>query len=186
MTVNKTTGAEKREKLREEYWPNEDAWTGVNEKGWFRAPRTLPLLLTLMRSKSLSGGLDPTQVYLELLTRHFDGGVIEMAHEADHAYAAGYSGNRAVRSWQERMKVLEKLGFIRIKQIGNQRYRYVLIVHPATAVERLREKNLVNKAWFEAYQARKMETKEESYEERKKKLKKVVPFSSAAKKTKKA
>jgi hypothetical protein len=62
MTINKTAGAEKREKLRNEYWPDEDAWTGVNEKGWFRAPRTLPLLLSLMRSKALSGRVDPTGV----------------------------------------------------------------------------------------------------------------------------
>jgi hypothetical protein len=186
VTINKTTGAEKREKLRNEFWADEDAWTGVNEKGWFRAPRTLPLLLVLMRSKALSGRLDPTQVYLELLTRHFDAGVIEMAHEADHAYAAGYLGTRGVRSWQERMNLLEKLGFIRTKKIGNQKYRYVLIVHPATAVERLRDQKLVDSAWRDAYRARQLETKEESYEERRKRLKKVIPFNRPVKKAKRA
>lgn len=144
MVVNKTSAAEKREKLREMYWPGEDAWTGANEKGWFRAPRTLPLLLSLLSSKAISDRLDPTQVYLELLARHFDGGVIEMAHEGDHAYAAGYRGERAVRTWQERMNLLEKLGFIKTKKIGNQTFRYVLIVHPATVVERLRQKKLVD------------------------------------------
>jgi hypothetical protein len=186
VTTNKTTGAEKREKLRKEYWLNEDAWTGVNEKGWFRAPRTLPLLLTLMRSKSVSGRVDPTQVYLELLSRHFDGGVIEMTHEADHAYAAGYAGTRAVRSWQERMRLLEELGFIRTKKIGNQRYRYVLIVHPCTAIERLKQKGLVDVGWKEAYRARQMETKEESFQERQKRLKKVIPIVSFPKKKKRA
>ena len=186
MTINKTTGAEKREKLRNEFWPNEDAWTGVNEKGWFRAPRTLPLLLVLMRSKPLSGRLDPTQVYLELLTRHFDEGVIEMAHEAEHGYASGYIGTRGVRSWQERMNLLEKLGFIRTKKIGNQKYRYVLIVHPATAVRRLRDQGLVDSAWWDAYRARQLETKEESYEEREKRLKKVLRFSRPVKKVKRA
>jgi len=186
MTINKTSGAEKREKLRNVYWPAEDAWTGVNEKGWFRAPRTLPLLLSLMRSKALSGRVDPTPVYLELLTRHFDGGVIEMTHEGDHAYAAGYSGRRAMRSWQERMKLLEKLGFICIKPIGNQKYRYVLIVHPTVVVERLKAKNLVSSEWLDVYRSRQMETKEESYEDRKNRTKKVISIASTPKKKAKA
>jgi hypothetical protein len=176
VSTSRTTGAERRETLRNSYWPTEDAWTGANEKGWFRAPRTLSLLLTLLRSKALSGRLDPTQVYLELLTRHIDGGVIEMSYEADHAYAAGYSGRRAIRSWQERMKLLEKLGLIRIKAIGNRGYRYVLIVHPVVAIERLKAKNLIRAEWLDVYRARQMETKEESYEDRQKRRKKVVPI----------
>ena len=186
MATNKTTGAEKREKLRNDYFPSEDAWTGANEKGWFRAPRTLPLLLSLMRSKALSGRLDPSPVYLELLARHFDGGVIEMVHEADHAYAAGYTGRRAIRSWQERMKLLEKLGFIRVKTIGNQKYKYVLIVHPTAVVEGLKGKNLVSSEWLDVYRSRQMETKEESYEARKKRTKKVISIASSPKKKAKA
>jgi len=184
VAINKTTGAEKRETIRNDYWPADDAWTGVNEKGWFRAPRTLPLLLTLLRFKNLSGRLDPTPVYLELLARHFDNGVIEMTHEGDHAYAAGYSGKRAMRSWQERMKLLERLGFIRVKPIGNQKHRYVLIVHPTTAVERLRTKNLVSQEWLEAYRARQRETREESYEDRTRNKRKVISIASQPKKKK--
>jgi hypothetical protein len=186
MATNKTTGVEKRERLRNDYFPTEDAWTGQNEKGWFRAPRTLPLLMSLMRSKALSGRLDPSPVYLELLARHFDGGVIEMVHEADHAYAAGYTGRRAVRSWQERMKLLEKLGFVRVKAIGNQKYKYVLIVHPTAVVESLKAKNLVGSEWLDVYRSRQIETKEESYEARKKRTKKVISIASSPKKKAKA
>lgn len=182
MAVNKTTGAEKRERLRNDYFPSEDAWTGANEKGWFRAPRTLPLLLSLMRSKTLSGRLDPSPVYLELLARHIDGGVIEMVHEADHAYAAGYTGRRAVRSWQERIKLLEKLGFIRVKTLGNQKYKYVLIVHPAVVVERLKAKGLVSPEWLDVYRSRQTETKEESYETRQKRRGKVLSIAGSSKK----
>jgi hypothetical protein len=170
VVASRTAGAEKREKARNEYFKDEDAWTGANEKGWFRAPRTLPLLLSLMRSKELSGRLDPTQVYLELLTRHIDSGVVEMAHEADHAYAAGYMGARAVRTWQERMKLLERLGFIKMKHIG-QRCRWLLIAHPVVVVEKLRSKKLAPTGWWDAYRSRQMETKEESFEERSARLK---------------
>jgi hypothetical protein len=165
-TINKTAGTEKREKIKKEYWSAEDAWTGDNEKGWFRAPRTLPLLLVLLGEKGLSGKFDPTKVYLELLARHMDAGVIEMANEADHAYAAGYSGQRGVRTWQERIKALEKLGVIKTKQIGNQKFKYVLLVHPTAAIQRLRDAGKISDLWWDTYRSRQIETKELTYEAR--------------------
>lgn len=177
-----TAAAEKRQQIRNQYWPDEKAWTGENENGWFRAPRTLPLILTLLRFKALSGRVDPTPVYLELLARHRDNGVVEMSHELEHAYAAGYTGKRALRSWQERMILLEKLGFIRCKGFGNHRYKYVLVVHPVFAVERLRQKGLVEHSWYDAYTARQIETTEESYASREKRNKNVVPIGNAPKK----
>ena len=117
--------AKRREEIRKEHWPNESLWTGEKEKGWFPVPRSLPLVLALLKSKQISGKKDPSSVYLELLSRQRGEGVIEMMHENDHAFAAGYEGTRAVRTWQERMKVLEANGFIQTKQVGNQRYKYV-------------------------------------------------------------
>lgn len=166
VVPKKTKRYQQRERWKGEFWPSEIAWTGDDEKGWFRAPRTLPLVLQLLGSKQLSGNIDPSSVYLELLARHIDNGVVEMAHEADHAFAAGYAGTRAVRTWQERMKVLEDLGFIRTRQIGNQRYKYVLIVHPTVAIQRLYEANKISPQWWDAYRARQIETKEALFEDR--------------------
>ena len=178
--AKRTGGAEKRERIRNEFFKDEDAWTGENEKGWFKAPRTLPLILELLSSKELSGNYDPSGVYLELLSRHIDGGIVEMTDEAAHAYGAGYFGPRAVRSWHERMKVLEKNGFILTKRIGNQRYKYVLIVHPTVAVQRLRERAKVNDVLWDAFRARQIEVKDDTYEERqKKKNANVIPIASA-------
>jgi hypothetical protein len=168
--INKLSGAERREKIRDEFFGDEDAWTrDPKEKGWFKAPRTLPLILELLKSKDLSGNFDPSGVYLDLLSRNIGGGLVEMTDEAVHAYSAGYFGTRAVRSWQERMKVLESLGFIKTKQIGNQRYKYVLIVHQTAAVQHLRDAGKVSDAWWDAYRARQIEVKEDSFVERKRK-----------------
>jgi len=93
----RTADAEKRERIRNEFFDDEEAWTGKNEKGWFKAPRTLPLIPELLSSKELSGNYDPTGVYLELLSRHIDGGIIEMTDEAAPAYGAGYFRSRAIR-----------------------------------------------------------------------------------------
>ena len=180
IAAQKTGASQKREKLRDEFWPGEDVWTGDGERGWFRAPCMLPLILGLLGSKEFSANKDPTKVYLELLARHVDGGLIEMVQETDHAYAAGYVGSRAVRTWQERMKVLEKTGFIKTKRIGN-RYKYVLLVHPVTSVQELRKAGKVPDEWWDAYKDRQIETKEARYEERMKaKLRaKVIPIKTA-------
>jgi hypothetical protein len=126
-------------------------------------------------------------VYLELLSRQRGEGVIEMAHEEEHAFAAGYVGTRAVRTWQERMKILEENGFIKALQVGNQRYKYVAIVHPTTAVERLREQKRVDDNWWNAYLANKRESKEPTFEQRQNKIaaaKKVISMSLIGKKKK--
>lgn len=92
MIIKKQGGAARRAKLKAEFWPNEEAWTGEREKGWFRFPRTLPLILSLLDSKRMSGNKEVSRVYVELLARHMDDGIIELGHEDDHAYAAGYEG----------------------------------------------------------------------------------------------
>ena len=135
------------------------AWNGAGA-GWFKGPRTLPLILALLSDKTLTAGRDVARVYLELLSRHFDGGVIEMGNEADHAYAAGYTGSRAIRTWHERMLLLQELGFIKAKHVGNQRYKLVFVVDPLVAVTRLRDAGRVPESWWEVYTLRLLETKE--------------------------
>jgi hypothetical protein len=164
--MKKNGATQRREKIRKEFWPDADAWTGEKDTGWFRAPRTLPLILTLLASKEFSERYDPTTVYLELMARHIDSGIIEMVSEEDHAFAAGYSGSRAVRSWRERMKILEDNGFIKVQQTGNQRYKYVLLVHPTVAIQRLRNEGKIPDHWWNTYRSRQIEVKESSFEER--------------------
>jgi len=182
--AEKSGVAARREELRKQYWPDEDLWTGEKEVGWFPAPRTLPLILGLLSSKAVSQKKDPSSVYLDLISRQRGEGVIEMGHEADHAFAAGYEGRRAVRTWQERMKILEDNGFIKTVEVGNQRFRYVAIVHPTTAVQRLRDSRKIPDRWWNAYVARKVETREATHEQREKRkegAQKVVPIGRPTK-----
>lgn len=187
--LEKTGIAARREEIRKQHWPQEDLWTGeknlmtgAKEFGWFPAPRTLPLILSLLRSKQISQKKDPSSVYLELLSRHRSEGVIEMAHEADHAFASGYEGSRAVRTWQERMKILEQNGFIKAAKVGN-RFKYVTIIHPTVAVQKLRDNKKIPDNWWHAYIGLKRETKEATYEQRQEKkdsAQKVVPQARPA------
>ena len=179
VMAEKSGVAARREEIRKQYWPKEDLWTGEKEVGWFPGPRTLPLILGLLSSKEISAKKDPSSVYLDLVSRQRGEGVIEMGHEADHAFASGYEGRRAIRTWQERMKILEDNGFIKTVEVGNQRFRYVAIVHPTTAVQRLRDSKRIPDKWWNAYVARKLETREATHEQREKKkatAQKVVPL----------
>jgi len=190
MIIRPKSGlAARREEIRKQYWPKEDLWTGrrdlwtgQKEAGWFPSPRTLPLVLSLLSSKEISNKKDPSSVYIELLSRQRGEGVIEMAHEADHAFASGYEGRRAIRTWQERIKVLSDNGFIRTKYVGD-RLKYVAVVHPTTAVQRLRDAGKVSNKWWDAYVNRKTETGEPTQkqrEERREAAKKVVPLIPVA------
>lgn len=159
--------SERLRKVRAEFWPDSDPWTGgEHDDGWFKAPRTLPLILTLMRDKNLSASSDPTSVYLELLSRQFGDGIVEIQNQDEHAFAAGYDSQRAKRTWEAHMRLLEKLGFIQIKGVGPNQFKYVLIVHPATAIHHLNEQGLVPREWMDVYRDRCIVTKELSYEER--------------------
>lgn len=84
------------------------------------------------------------------------------------------------------MRVLEDLGFIRIKPSGNQPYGFVLLVHPAKVVEELLAKKLVPQDWLDSYNVRQIETKEKTLEERKQSAVeaagKVVSINSKGKK----
>jgi tRNA (guanine37-N1)-methyltransferase len=99
----------RRLKLRALMWPHSKAliFPSAGEKGWNKSPRTLPLILGLIQMKSLSGDLDPSGAYLDLLSRTYDEGFIVLANEKEHAACAGFSGQRAVRSWRERINCLD-------------------------------------------------------------------------------
>jgi len=155
----------KRTKLREEFWPDAITWEGPDETGFFCAPRSLPLILCVLRQEKISGKLDPSSVYLELYSRHMGEGIIEMLHDEDHANAAGYFEARAIRSWRDRMKILEDAGFIKSKQKGSRRYGYVILVHPSIAMADLHSRDLIPEFLWTAYKSRQLEYGEYTKEE---------------------
>lgn len=149
----KTKADLKRELLREEFWPQhqENVWGGPAEKGYWCAPRVLPLFLDLAASKRVVGDLDCSKVYLELLSRDFGQGVVEILDEEEHAFCAGYRGKRAKRTWQERMRLLGEAGFIQLQPKGNRAIGYVLIFHPYKVATELRKRGKVDELWWELF-----------------------------------
>lgn len=152
-----TKSEQRRKKLREEHWPSGIAWRGAQDIGFFAGPRTLPYVLLALRRKPVSGEKDPSSVYTDLLSHHMGQGVVELLHEEDHAFASGY---QSARTWRDRMKVLEDAGFIRSTTTGNRKYAKVFLVHPAIAMQSLRDSGKIPDDLWQAYRNRAVEVKE--------------------------
>ena len=155
----------KRKQLREEFFKDsERPWLGYEETGYFCAPRSLPLLLALLR-KDIGGKNDPASVYIELLSRHMGQGIVELTYEEEHAFASGYRSDRGAHTWRERMRALEEIGLIKTAKKGNRRYAYVLLVHPTIIIQRLYDEGKIDEEWWTSFRALQIETKEPTADE---------------------
>lgn len=144
--------AKKRELLREALWPNSKAaiWPPTNgEGGWARVPRTLPSILCALTENV--PGVDLGRTYLELLARTPEEGIVEIGSEEEHAVLAGFKATpRGIRSWRERVRSLEALGLIRVFG-GSRAIDQVVMAHPRTVMERLREQGRVSDRTWNQY-----------------------------------
>lgn len=102
--------------LRETLWPgitNRHLWYRKERDGFATMPRLMPLIMNSM--DHLSGkGFPVGQVYLDLWCRTMDEGFLQLNRPEEMAFHSGFSGQRAVRTWKDRMKRLAELGFIGI------------------------------------------------------------------------
>ena len=147
--------SKRRTTLRERFWPNsgELIWSRHTHVGFTTIPRTLPLILRLIKELSPKGKGDPSRVYFDLWSRVYDEGFVEVTQPDDFAYAAGYTGTRALRTWREHVQLLAHMGFIRTEEQGNRDIAYVLILNPHEVVAQLRSINKVPKEWWTAFVA---------------------------------
>jgi hypothetical protein len=118
-------------KLREKLWadvPDEDLWLRQNQKGFTTIPRTMPIIVNIIDAltKSTSAG----NTYFVLWCRSFDAQVIEVQNPADLAAESGFSGERAVSTWRQRMKSLKALGLIKCEEGTIHEYQYILLLNP--------------------------------------------------------
>jgi hypothetical protein len=84
-------------------------------------------------TKSASAG----NTYFCLWCRSFDEQVIEISNPADLAAESGFSGERAVYTWRQRMKSLKTLGFIDCRA-GSHDYQFVLLLNPHKVLKKIK------------------------------------------------
>lgn len=145
----------RREKLREQFWPGSaaESWDRKKENGFSTIPRTLGLIMTLIDELAdRDKGKDVSRVYFELWCRNFDEAFIEIGDEEAMAFASGFTApNRNVRTWKERIDVLQKLGFIQVMPVGSKKHGYIFLPDPHKVIKKLKADGRVSPSWWGAY-----------------------------------
>lgn len=144
-----TAATRRRMNMRKELWPDisdDQIWSRATFTGFTTVPRTLSLIARIIDDldKRTAGA-----IYLDLWCRSFDDYLIEIRDEYEAAYLSGYSGQRAIRTWRERISILEEYGFIKTYKTPHGAYRYILILEPHQVVDNLRKTNKVSdESWY--------------------------------------
>ena len=126
--------------IRSQCWPELDdsqLWYRKEKAGFVTIPRALPYFHVIMNS--MSKGKPVSSTYFGLWCRVFDQSIIIIENPEKMAFEAGYTGQRAVVTWKERMRILMDLGFIDAKPGASGDYNYVLLFNPYLVVKRLYE-----------------------------------------------
>lgn len=137
---------------REKLWPgvaNDRLWYRRERDGFASVPRTLPLIMSI--ADDLSGkGFPVGQTYLELWCRLFDECFLTLNRPEELAFHSGFSGQRAVRTWRDRMRRLHELQFIDLKAGPLGEFSYALVWNPYHAIRRHYNEGRVQEAKWRA------------------------------------
>jgi len=131
MNLMKSKIDARQRELRGRLWPDitdDDLWVRQNSKGFATIPRTMPLMMSVMDQMSKTKPV--SSAYFELFCRGFDDCMIVLNKPKEMAFHAGFDGQRGERTWRERLKILEQLGFIRLKEGPSGAMSYALILNP--------------------------------------------------------
>ena len=138
--VHRSKAQEKSLKLREQYWPSlkdDDLWHRKKHQGFTTIPRTMPHLMNII--DSLSKNQPAGQAYFILWCRAFDESLIVIENPSAFAAESGFTGERALTTWRQRMRTLQELGFIDCKDGSSGRFHYVLLRNPHTVARKLKD-----------------------------------------------
>lgn len=149
-------GQEKANALRESCWPDlnpEKVWNRKLHDGFATIPRTMPLIMNVI--DVLTKNKPAGRVYFVLWCRTFDQAFLVIDNPVTLADEAGFTGERALSTWKDRMRALVDLGFIDAKEGPTGAFHYVLLLNPHKAVWPLQNK--IQEGMFRQLQVRAIE-----------------------------
>lgn len=178
---------------RAKIWPdvtNLMLWDRNERDGFSTVPRTMPLIMNIMDGLS-DKGFPVGQTYLELWCRLYDELFLTLNRPEEMAFYAGFTGQRAVRTWKDRVKRLAELGFIDLKSGPLGDMSYAIFFNPYHVIKRAYLKGAVQEDKYRALVIRANEIgafdlddiddtggliipKEDDEEEEKKPVKKII------------
>jgi len=134
-------GKERALQMRSQNWPDVPEarlWNRSRCHGYTTVPRTLALVMNVI--DSLSKNQPAGRTYLGLWCRTYDESVVIIENPMSMAFEAGFSGERAVTTWRQRMQTLLDLGFIDAKPGSSGNFHFVLLFNPHWVVWTLKPK----------------------------------------------
>jgi hypothetical protein len=127
--------------LRRKLWPDIDfhsqLWHRKRRDGFVTIPRLMPLIVGII--DDLSKGAPAGMTYLELWCRSYDEMYISLSRSKELAFHSGFTGQRAERTWAEKIRKLDELGFISVKEGQAGPLSHALIVNPYLVIKKLYE-----------------------------------------------
>jgi len=150
------TKTSKNRQLRDDYWPELDEtnlWMADrNRPGYTPIPRAMPHIFNIM--DFLAGKGKPiSSVYFSLWCRCWADSFLKIDVPLEVlATEAGFSGQRAVSVWKQRMKKLVELGFIEAKATESNEFALILFWNPYKII--LQHKDKIPESKFNTLLAR--------------------------------
>jgi hypothetical protein len=124
--------------LRNSLWPDaaSRAWDRTAFGGFTTLPKTIPYVCRIM--DDLSKGFPLSATYLALWSATWDNSFVRLNRPGDLAFASGFTGERAERTWADRMRRLDEIGFIETKPSGASKMGFAFIPNPHAVIFELR------------------------------------------------
>jgi hypothetical protein len=126
---------------RAKLWPNVDfrkqLWNRRRNDGFTTIPRTLPLIISIIDDLTKGGPAGMT--YFELWCRSFDEMYVSLSKSKEIAFCSGFIGQRAERTWAEKIRKLAELGFIKIEAGQAGPLSHALIMNPYLVIKKMHE-----------------------------------------------
>lgn len=137
---------------RKQLWPDvapRMLWSMDND-GWVAVPRLMPLMISIM--DDLSGkGFPVGRTYLEMWSRvRIEEGFLTLNRPEEMAFHAGFEGQRALRTWRDRVQRLADLGFIGPRPGPLGEHSYVVFYNPYHVIKRAFQRGGVQERKWQA------------------------------------
>lgn len=138
MAIRKQRSILQRQlEARAKLWPDlnaEELWT-IDNEGWAPLPRLMPLMMSIMDDMS-GKGYPVSRTYLELWSRLREERFLTLNRPEEMAFHAGFEGQRALRTWKDRVQRLHDLGFIELKDGPLGDLSYAVFYNPYYVIKR--------------------------------------------------
>ena len=122
---------------RAKLWPEltDDMLWSMDNEGWVALPRLMPLMMSIMDDLS-DKGFPVSRTYLEMWARLRDEQFLTLNRPEEMAFHAGFEGQRALRTWKDRVQRLANLGFIGLKPGPLGDLSYAVFYNPYHVIKR--------------------------------------------------